>query len=217
LLPGALLRYAVTAQDANGGQLARKPTQVDTDGQARRKRSMRRENLCALRWRCSRSSLRAPRQRVFKGLVVNWRKLDAESRVPVLHWFVAEPEKAMWDDPVPGMMAFDGDGRGMRFYDRVRPHSSAAARTASQQARWARSAAHRHGTAAAGRRLQHSDPRGAGGARQVKVHRQGSGRHDGNVKLVNDAMKSKDWPKARCTVVRCIRAWQRATQQHILR
>ena len=76
----------------------------------------------------------APRQRVFKGHVVNWRKLDVESHVPVLHWFVAEPEKALWDDPVPGMMAFDGDGRGVRFYDRVRPRPSAAACAASQDA-----------------------------------------------------------------------------------
>ena len=52
LLPGALLRYAVTALDANGGQLARKPSEVDTDGQARRERSTRRANCDASRWRC---------------------------------------------------------------------------------------------------------------------------------------------------------------------
>ncbi len=29
----------------------------------------------------------------------------------------------------------------------------------------------------------------------MKVHRQGSGRHDGDVRQINAAVKSKDWPK----------------------
>ena len=49
------------------------------------------------------------------------------------------------------------------------------------------------------------DPSGAAAGElryydQVEVHRQGSGRHDGDVKQINAAVKSKDWPKRKFEV-----------------
>jgi hypothetical protein len=124
LRPGTLLRFAVTALNAAGVALARRPKTVDTDG-----------------------------LRVFKGTVLGWRELQNASLVPALHWYTDEPQKARGDEGAPGSMAFDaGDGRGLRFYDRV------------------------------------------------SVHRQGSGRHDGDVKQISTAVKSKDWPKRKFEV-----------------
>ena len=113
--PGSLVRYAVTALDANGIELARRPSSVDTDGQVR--------DLCAYRFDVTRLLTQARRlplaQRIYRGYVVGWRDIAAQSAVPALHWFVADPEKARWDDPTPGSVAFD-DGHGMRYYDEVR-------------------------------------------------------------------------------------------------
>ena len=84
-------------------------------------------------------------QRIFKGYVVGWRAIAAQSAVPALYWYVDDAEKARGDEATPGSLAFDaGDGQ-LRYYD------------------------------------------------QVEVHRQGSGRHDGDVRQINAAVKSKDW------------------------
>ena len=115
--PGSLVRYAVTALDANGIELARRPSSVDTDGQAR--------YLCAQAVQCGAladaGSAGCPSlaQRIYRGYVVGWHDIAAQSAVPALHWFVADPEKARWDDPTPGSVAFDA-GHGMHYYDEVR-------------------------------------------------------------------------------------------------
>ena len=66
-------------------------------------------------------------QRIFRGHVVGWRDIAAQSAVPALHWFVADPEKARWDEATPGSIAFDA-GHGIRYYDAVEVHRQGSSR-----------------------------------------------------------------------------------------
>ena len=146
LRDGSLVRYAVVARDARGGELARRPSSVDAGG-----------------------------QRVYRGHVVGYAAIANASKLPAVRapsvmprpaslaylcrafpqvfWYTDDVEASKGDTPTPGSLAFapmDASGAAageLRYYD------------------------------------------------QVEVHRMGSGRHDGSVKQLNAAMKSREWPK----------------------
>ena len=65
--------------------------------------------------------------------------VNAESRLPTLHWFVADAEGARWDAAVPCEVFFDaGDGSGLIYHAHVSTHRTGSERKDPKANLWAR-------------------------------------------------------------------------------
>jgi hypothetical protein len=63
----------------------------------------------------------------------------AESRLPTLHWFVADPEAARGDAPTPSDVFIDaGDGAGLRYHGNVTTHRTGSERKDPKANLWAK-------------------------------------------------------------------------------
>jgi len=62
---------------------------------------------------------------------------SSRSKLPMLHWFVADPEAARTDTPTPGAVFFDaGDGGGLRYYGNVSAHRGGSERHTGLPNQW---------------------------------------------------------------------------------
>jgi hypothetical protein len=65
--------------------------------------------------------------------------VNGESRLPTLHWFVADAEGARWDAAVPCEVFFDaGDGSGLSHHRHVTTHRTGSERKDPKANLWAR-------------------------------------------------------------------------------
>jgi hypothetical protein len=61
------------------------------------------------------------------------------SKLPIMHWFVADPEAARGDFPVAGMAFFDAhDGAGLRWYGNMTAHRGGSERHTGLPNQWGR-------------------------------------------------------------------------------
>jgi hypothetical protein len=71
--------------------------------------------------------------------IVGVTALAAESRLPSLHWYVADAEGARGDAPVPCEVFFDaGDGAGLRYYGNATTHRTGSERKDPKANLWAK-------------------------------------------------------------------------------
>ena len=60
--------------------------------------------------------------------VVGFDAINASSPVPAMMWFTTDPERARWDYPEPGSIAFDSGDAKLRFYSSVEVHREGSGR-----------------------------------------------------------------------------------------
>ena len=60
--------------------------------------------------------------------VVGFDAINASSPVPAMMWYTADPERARWDYPTPGSIAFDSGDTKLRFYSSVEVHREGSGR-----------------------------------------------------------------------------------------
>ncbi len=71
--------------------------------------------------------------------IVNASGIAAESRLPTLHWYVADAEAARWDAPTACEFFFDaGDGAGLRYYGNATTHRTGSERKDPKANLWAK-------------------------------------------------------------------------------
>ncbi len=69
--------------------------------------------------------------------IVSASKLGAQSKLPMLFWYVSEPERARSDEPTPGLIFFDArDGGGLRSYGNMTAHRSGSERHTGLANQW---------------------------------------------------------------------------------
>jgi len=69
--------------------------------------------------------------------VVSAQKLQSQSKLPTLFWYVGDPQQARSDTPTPSLVLFDAhDGGGLRWYGNVSVHRSGSERHTGLSNMW---------------------------------------------------------------------------------